>query len=326
VTTTDDLAYLNKLIRRQRPTNHLIAGNANMTSSALIDFDSADAKTVKALIYGKPGSGKTNIGVSAPKPLILLTEMQAAPNIKKAAARLGRKVPPTFPIRSLDDFRAVVKAAHGDRSKPFTVQNPTTGDVLFALDEWPESIVMDSLTDACEMVSEEIRRQSPPRQGKDGLPVDSERYWNVLMDRCSKLVRSFRDLPFHVLFLALLKDKETGEGDEKSRYIGPQLPMNALPNVVMSAVNVVGVTYRRRGLPIPSPDGTKTGEGKPVMVRPMAYGVATTGPDFMELKPYPPLRDNEVTDFASWVKRINGEDDGQAAPPPMDTTAVTTDE
>lgn len=292
-------------------------------SSGLIDFDNADAKTVKALIYGRPGSGKTNIGVSAPNPLILLTELQAVPNIKKAAIRLGRKLPPTFPIRSLDDFRAVVKAAHGDRSKPFTVVDPTTGDVRFSLEQWPDSIVMDSLTDACEMVSEEIRRQSPPRQGKDGLPVDSERYWNVLMDRCSKLVRSFRDLPFHVLFLCLLKDKESGEGDEKTRYVGPQLPMNALPNVVMSAVNVVGVTYRRRGDAVDT--GQKTPAGKPILARPMVYGVATTGPDFMELKPYPPLRDNEVTDFASWVKRINGEDDGQAAPPPMDTSSVTTD-
>lgn len=297
--------------------------------TGLIDFDSSDSNTIKALIYGKPGSGKTNIGVSAPKPLILLTERQAVPNIKKAAKRLGRPRPPTFPISSLDDFRAVAKAFHGDRSKPFTVIDGVTGDVRFELAEWPETVVVDSLTDACELVTEEIRRQAPPRPGKDGLPVDSERYWNVLSDRCAKLIRAYRDLPAHVLFLCLLKDKETGEGEEKSRVIAPQLPMNALVNVVMAAVNVVGVTYRRRGDAVQAtdPDGKPAvrPDGKPLMVRPMAYGVATTGPDFMELKPFPPLRDNEVTDFSSWVKRINGEDDGQAPPPPMDTSAVTAD-
>lgn len=276
-----------------------------------VNFDDNTAAWLKALVYGEPGSGKTNFGVSAPNPLILLSEQQAVVNVRDAAKRMGRPRPTTLVMDKLDDYRHVLKALHGDPTKPFVVMDDA-GNTILKMDVWPESVVLDSITDIAEMVSKEIREQSPQKTGKDGLPVDSERYWNVLSDRTAKLIRAFRDVPRHVLFLALLADKEIGEGDEKSRWIGPQMPMKALPNVLMASVNVVGITYRTRSKDVDP--ATKT--------RPMMYGIATTGPDFMKVKPYPPLRDSEVTDFASWVKRINGVDDGTKAPPPMDPSAT----
>jgi hypothetical protein len=174
-------------------------------------------------------------------------------------------------------------------------------------------VVLDSLTDACDLVSQEIREQSPPKMGKDGLPVDSERYWNVLADRASKLIRAFRDLPLNVVFLCLLDERvnKDDQGVELSRWVGPQLPMRKMPNVVQAAVNVVGVTYRRRAK-VAAKSGTRA----------MEYGIATSGPDWMQLKPFPPLREYEVTDFASWCKRIHGIDDGSRAPEPMDGEAI----
>jgi hypothetical protein len=280
-----------------------------------VNFDDNTAVWLKALIYGESGSGKTNFGVSAPNPLILLSERQAVANVRDAAKRMGRPRPHTLVMESLDDYRHVLKALHGDQAKPFVVLD-NEGAKILELEVWPDTIVLDSITDIADMVSKEIREQSPQKTGKDGLPVDSERYWNVLSDRTAKLVRAFRDVPRHVLFLALLADKEIGEGDEKSRWVGPQMPMKALPNVLMAAVNVVGITYRRRSV---------TADPK-TKQRPMVYGIATTGPDHMKVKPYPPLRDSEVTDFASWVKRINGIDDGSVAPIPMDLSGQSTDD
>lgn len=280
-----------------------------------VNFDDNTAVWLKALIYGEPGSGKTNFGVSAPNPLILLSERQAVANVRDAAKRMGRPRPHTLVMETLDDYRHVLKALHGDQSKPFVVLD-NDGSKVLELESWPDTIVLDSITDIADMVSKEIREQSPQKTGKDGLPVDSERYWNVLSDRTAKLVRAFRDVPRHVLFLALLADKEIGEGDEKSRWVGPQMPMKALPNVLMAAVNVVGITYRRRSV---------TADPK-TKQRPMVYGIATTGPDHMKVKPYPPLRDSEVTDFSSWVKRINGIDDGSVAPIPMDMSGHAVDD
>src|SRR5687767_15769417 len=73
-----------------------------------------------------------------------------------------------------------------------------------------------------------------------------------------------RRAPTSTLFpyTTLFRSKETGE--ETSRWVGPQLPMRKMPGVVQAAVNVVGITYRRRAK-TPNKDGA----------RPMEYGIAT---------------------------------------------------
>lgn len=277
-----------------------------------IDVEAAGDRFLKALVYGQPGTGKTNFGVSAPKPLILLSEHQAVPHVRSAAKRMGRPAPMVLAMETLSDYRHVLVALRGDKAQPFVVRGGGAegNDVTFTSKTWPETVVLDSLTDACELVTAEIRRESPPKIGKDGLPVDSERYWNVLGDRCANLIRRFRDAPMNVLFLCLLDDRLTGEGDAQVRSIGPSLPMRKLPNAVQAAVNVVGVTYRKRG-------DTKDG------VTPSVYGIRTTGPDYMALKPFPPLRDQEVTDFTSWCKRIAGIDDGSVMPESPDSQTHT---
>jgi hypothetical protein len=261
------------------------------------------ARRLKGLVYGKSGTGKTNFGVSAPRPLILLNERQAIVNIRKAAERLKVPMPSVLLCKSVDDYRDVLRACHGDRTKTFRVMREDK--VLFELATWPETIVLDSLTEVCELVAEEIREQSPPKLGKDGLPVDSERYWNVFGDRASKLIRAFRDVDLNVLYLCLLDDRVIGEGDDAHRWVGPSLSMRKLPQVVQAAVNVVGVTYRKLGK-----------DKQP------EYGVMTIGPDFMETKPFPPLRQYEVTNFASWCERINGKDDNSIAPSPASVSDV----
>ncbi len=282
-----------------------------MKNLMLDDNSSILEHLVKVLVYGKPGSGKTNFGASAPFPLILLSERQGLVHVRAAAKRLGRKLCGILFMETLDDYRNVLRALHGDKNKPFVVMN-ATNEVLFTSDVWPESVVLDSLTDACDRVIAEIREQSPQTTGKDGLPVDSERYWNVLQDRVTKLIRAFRDTPVHVVYLCQMADRDVGKDDNKVRVVGPQFPMHKLADVVAAAVNVVGVTYRKRGDKGADGDATYT------------YGIATVGPDYMLLKPYRPLRDFEVTDFASWVERIHGKDDGQAAPPPPEDEAPST--
>lgn len=264
-------------------------------------------RRLKALAYGKSGTGKTNFGVSAPRPLILLNEMQAVVNIREAAKRLGKPMPSVLHMESVEDYRSVVRACMGDRSKPFVVKNEE-GVAVLTLEAWPETLVLDSLTEACSIIAEGIRKESPPKTGKDGLPVDSERFWNVFQDRVSKLVRSFRDVDMNVLFLCLLDDKVYGEGDDAVRWVGPQMPMRKLPGVVQAAVNVVGVTGRRL---------KKDASGELVP----EYLISTIGPDYMETKPFPPLRKVEVTDFTSWCERINGRGDE----PPIDVLPIELD-
>jgi hypothetical protein len=280
--------------------------------------DSKDPVWINACVYGKPGTGKTSLGVSAPKPLILLSESQGMVHVRQAAQRLGVEPPPTFLVESVDDYRAWLRALHGDKSKPLRVYDQYKGDdgkvertLVAELTEWPETVVVDSLTDAARLVTEEIRRQSPPKKGKDGLPVDAQRFWQVLADRMKNLIMGFRDLPMHTLFLCLADDREVGEEDSKQRQLGPDLPMRRLPDLVAAAVNVIGYTYRRE----------VREAGKPAK---LAYGVMTVGPEYMLLKPYRPLRDVEVANFSKWVEIIHGQlAKLPAAPPPSHETTLT---
>jgi hypothetical protein len=243
-------------------------------------IDNDPASHLKALIYGKPGVGKTNLAVSAPKPLILLSEAQGLVHVRGAAERLGKAMPQTLLIESVDDLRASLKALMGNKEKPLKI-----GGIEL---EWPETIALDSLTDYGHLVKQEIREQSPPKPGRDGLPVDAQRYWGVMGDRMTNLILAFRNLPFHVVFLALLDDREEGEEDAKVRVVGPDMPMRKLAGVVAAAVNVIGIATR----------GTK--EGEPV------YSVVTNGPDYMTLKPYRPLRNKEIPDMTYWIDRLAG--------------------
>jgi hypothetical protein len=275
----------------------------------------ASALHLKALIYGDSGSGKTTFGVSAPKPLILATERQALVHIQHAMARTGRPVLAALHMETIADFGDVARTlrlatANPELKRgPFIVKRPN-GTTLVELAEWPESIVIDSITDACKLIEADIDERSPPKEGKDGLPVRSERFWTVLRDMTEKLLRAFRDVDFHVVFLALKDDRMQGEGDDAVRVVGPALPMRALPQALAATVNVVGVMKRDMR-------GSKTTEAE------IVHTVQTTGPNYMLLKPYRPLKDIETPDFSSWVQRIESAIASPVAKPSADPVSAS---
>ena len=284
---------------------------------------SSESPWVSAVVYGRSGAGKSSLGVTAPKPLILLSEAQGMLAIRQAAKRLGVPVPPVIFLETLEDCRNVLRALRGPKTEPFRVlevvgYDPETGQalrddtgavkrrVVFELPaaEWPETVVLDTTTDMMRLVEQEIREQSPPKQGRDGLPVDSERFWNVLGDRCKNVLYGFRDAPLHKLFLCQEDDRDIGEGDEKRRNLGPAMPMRKLPALLSGCGNLTAYAYRR-----------EVRENQNVRV---VYGVMTTGPEYMMLKPCAPLRPAERADFSFWVKAIRGTLEGgmPAAPAP----------
>jgi hypothetical protein len=71
------------------------------------------------------------------------------------------------------------------------------------------------------------------------------------------------------------------------------MPMRALPGFLCHSVNTMGITTREV-------KADRDAEGD----RQIVYGISTTGPAFYLLKPFRPLKDKEIPDFASWIERI----------------------
>lgn len=257
-----------------------------------------EATYFKALIYGKPGTGKTSFACTAPRPLILLSERQGIVHIKAAARRLRLASPPQVMfMESIEDYRHVGKALTLGTKDPTLKKGPFVvkddlGAVIYQHAEWPETVVFDSFTDACKLIEDDINRISPPKIGKDGLPVPSERYWSALKERIEKLIRFYRDIDFHLLFLCLEDDRMQGEGDDAFRVCGPAVPMRALPGALAASVNVVGIMTRE----------ILTGGEKAKI----GFGVRTIGPSYCLLKPFRPLDDMEKPDFGLWLAKIAG--------------------
>lgn len=245
----------------------------------------------KIAIVGQGGTGKTSMGVSAPQPLVLLSERQGMPSIKLAAKRLGRPVPPVALVEDATDYRAALMALRGPKDKPFRIVQDNEVVMELPVEQWPQSVVLDSLTDACDVLVTEIRKQSPQRNGRDGLPVDAQRFWGVLIDRATNLIKCFRDLPLHVVFLCLISDKvkEDGEGRMLERIVQPKLATKDMANTLCAAVNVMGYAYK-------AVDSRKQ----------TVFGFTTAGPEGMMTKPCEPLRNREVPDVASWIDRLTG--------------------
>lgn len=252
----------------------------------------------KALIYGNSGAGKTTLGVTAPKPLFLLAERQGYQSVRAAAQRLGVPIPPTFyvsDVRQLIAASAILRDAKDPTPIKTLAAKLYPGTKLPPLPyDKPETIVLDSVTEFFQLVSDGIDAITGVKKGRDGLPTKPERYWGVLSDQCWKMIRDFRDLPYHVLFLALMDDRTIETENSVERVVGPLAPMRKIPGRIAAAVNAVGAIHSKMVRVEGEQDKRHVHE------------VYFTGPEFMLTKPFRPLRDEEEADFGKWIQTLKG--------------------
>lgn len=245
------------------------------------------------LVYGRSGTGKTSLGVTAPEPVVLLGELQGYESIRDAAHRLDKPEPPTFLIRTADELRRAIMTLRSVDDAPLTALAEQHGAAGVELPYVrPQTVVVDSLTEMMKLVCDEIDEQSPPRIAKDGLPERTKRFWGVLGNRSDRLLRALRDLPYHVVMLARLVDKEVGEGQEKSRLVTPDMPMNKLGELTASVTNAVGIS-------------TKVAKAKLNADTEYTFGVRFSGPGYFLLKALRPLGDVETSDVSDWIERLD---------------------
>ncbi len=137
---------------------------------------------IKAVIYWPSGSWKTTIGGTAPKPIFASAEggLLSIAHLKPAYAE----------IKSLDDLK----------------------ELLVYLKKWDhafETVIIDSITEINEIIKMDIEKKTwKAMQLQD---------WGTLAKRIREILRGFRDLDMHVLFIA--QESIDKDGDKIERIM-----------------------------------------------------------------------------------------------------------
>jgi phage nucleotide-binding protein len=159
---------------------------------------------IKALVYGPSGSGKTVFSSTAPKPVILSAEAGLL-------SLAGRSDVDYAVINSMDDLKlAFLELKKGTEYK---------------------TIVIDSITEINEVIKASIER----RTGKKMQLQD----WGELAKQIRDLLRAYRDLPYHVIFIA--QEEVEKDEDRIVKYV-PQLNGKS-KDAIAYFMDVVGYTY-----------------------------------------------------------------------------------
>lgn len=166
---------------------------------------------MKALIYGPSGSMKSTMLARFEKPLIGLTELQAAPIIK-----LNNPNALIRPIRNMKDLIAFMKL----------VKQP---DLAKRVD----AVGLDSLTDAQRILINHYTAQQENR-----IDTTNQDTWGVVINRTFRLARELRDLPVHVLCICLDREEEGG-------IHRPAVSGKRLPNDLAQCFSLVGYAYKK---------------------------------------------------------------------------------
>jgi hypothetical protein len=124
---------------------------------------------IKAVVYGSSGAGKTYFGATAPKPIFASAE-----NGLLSTKALGNKID-YVAIKTIQDLKDLY-------------------DYLAKEKHDYETVVIDSITEINDIIKNEIE----VRTGKTMQLQD----WGVLAKQIKSILRMFRDLDMHILFLA----------------------------------------------------------------------------------------------------------------------------
>lgn len=234
----------------------------------------ADGDHLKILIWGPNGTGKSTICGTAPGPILYAyTEMQGLLSLKRMAPDAD-----VVHIKSLADLRSLL------------------GDLMRQNHQYA-SVCLDSFTEMQQLIIDEIsakKRTAPDDPVR--LSIEERLF---IHDRSKSIVRSFRDLPMHVILTCLSETTVIGDGEDAKTVTRLMLSGQKLPGQMAQFFNLVGFTYK---------GSDANGNTK--------HRVLFDGRSDLDTKGMPGLRRREDPDISYWYERaIQGGDHRDEAAP-----------
>jgi phage nucleotide-binding protein len=154
----------------------------------LQNTNTVSASSIKVLVYGQAGAGKTSLIPTMPKPVILSAE--------GGLLSIAGSDIPFIAVNSMDELReAYTWLAGSDEARAY------------------DSVALDSISEIAEVcLGHEKAKAKDPRQA-----------YGEMQTTMAEAIRSFRDLPKHVLMTAKLEKSQ----DEMGRMLySPSMPGN----------------------------------------------------------------------------------------------------
>lgn len=161
---------------------------------------------IKAVIYGASGSGKTHFAATAPRPIFASAEGGLL-----STANMGKQID-FVEIKTVEDLRKLLTFLKDEKHEY-------------------ETVVIDSISEINEIIKEGIER----KRGRAMQLQD----WGELSKAIKGILRGFRDLPMHTIFIA---QESVEKDDQKIQKIVPSLNGKAATEIAYF-MDIVGYSY-----------------------------------------------------------------------------------
>ena len=163
---------------------------------------------VKALVYGASGAGKTHFAATAPKPVFLSAEAGLL-----STMNAGGDPVDYAEIRTLEDLQNAYKELASGKHKY-------------------ETVVIDSISEINEIIKESLSAQNTNNR----MQLQD---WGTLYTKIRGILRRFRDLDMHVIFIA----QETSDKDESRVTKWKPMLNGKAADEIAYFMDVVGYVY-----------------------------------------------------------------------------------
>ena len=182
----------------------------------IINAGEARAETaIKGLIYGQSGAGKSYLAATAPKPLVLLTEMNGQMSISHSN--------PEADIIHIQNIKMLVSVLQDIENNPKNWKKYKT-------------IVIDSITEMQRLIKDSI-------VGKGVMEIQ---HWSKLTSNFRNLIRKIRNLEQNVICIGLVEsemEESTGQ-----RHVRPAFEGKKTGPEIAQYFNFVGLLFTKQQL------------------------------------------------------------------------------